>query len=80
MCEWEDAKTQRPATKTIKEEGYAPYELGEPVLGYEAASGVIVVVRYERDDEELDYWIDESGKEYSITHWMELPAPPETGE
>lgn len=45
------------------------------VLGY-TDHGQFVCVQHLVEDEK-DYWIDDFGTEYTVTHWMPLPEKPE---
>ena len=51
------------------------YVCSDFVLGY-TDHGQFVCVQHLVEDEK-DYWIDDFGTEYTVTHWMPLPENPE---
>ena len=51
------------------------YVCSDFVLGY-TDHGQFVCVQHLVEDEK-DYWIDDFGTEYTVTHWMPLPEKPE---
>ena len=78
MNGWKRADAEVPApVKWEYFDDIPVYSISAQVLGYEAASGIMTIVRREQEHEGRDYWVGDGGEEYSITHWMELPAPPE---
>ena len=50
------------------------YVCSDFVLGY-TDHGQFVCVQHLVEDEK-DYWIDDFGTEYTVTHWMPLPEKP----
>lgn len=76
-AKWNPAAQPPPMQKEIIEDGFYFAE-SAPVLAYTTEETMVVVKRTQDIPGDVA-WVEVDGTEYTATHWMQLPEPPQKG-